>query len=53
MRIQNEPIFAILLAGGALIHIVLLIVVIEVVFRLVTGRGAGRGPRQQLRAEAA
>jgi hypothetical protein len=35
MRIHNEPIFAILLVGGALIHIVLLIVVIEVVFRHV------------------
>jgi hypothetical protein len=38
MRIQNEPIFDIF-SGGALFHIVLLIVVIEVVIRLVTGRG--------------
>ena len=39
MKIHNEPIFAILFVGGALIHIFLLNVVIEVVFRLVTGRG--------------
>ena len=45
MKIHNEPIFAILLVGGALIHIVLLIVVIEVVIRLAPDaecRGADR-----------
>jgi hypothetical protein len=50
MRIQNEPIFDIF-SGGALFHIVLLIVVIEVVIRLVTGRGVSGadGPETQRR----
>jgi len=38
MRVHNQPIFYILLVGGALIYIVLLNVVTEVVMRLVTER---------------